>query len=62
LTALIGKSKTLQGGAVEKITQQFEIWDAHGHSAILKLDESPLTEEQRGAITYRNAKRLVDAT
>ncbi len=29
-------------------------------SAILKLDESPLTEEQLSAITYGNAKRLVD--
>ena len=42
MSALLGKSQTVQGGAAGKTTQKFEIWDAHGHFTGL-----PGTPEQR---------------
>lgn len=61
LEGIGGVSKLLKTIPLERIHFGSHLPLFNLESAILKLDESPLTEEQLSAITYRNAARLFDA-
>lgn len=62
LEGIGGLSKLLKAIPVERIHFGSHLPLFNLESAILKLEESPLTDKQLSAITYGNARRLVDGT